>query len=219
MADVSAGIAPARKPLSAAGVERSLRFWSGVILMTFVATHLLNHAVGIFGVAAMSEVQQWRAGIWRSLPGTVALYGAAAVHMTLALKRALSRSTWRMPLMEASQLLLGLAIPLLLIDHVIGTRLMVERVDFDDSYINLLRLLWPGLALSQSVLVVVVWIHGVIGIAYAARDKAGFRRWRTAFIVAAVLVPILGSGLIDHNQNATAAAMQMAEKKACAHRS
>ncbi len=30
---------------------------------------------------------------------------------------------------------------------------------------------------------------------------------------------ILGSGLIDHNQNATAAAMQMAEKKACAHRS
>ena len=29
----------------------------------------------------------------------------------------------------------------------------------------------------------------------------------------------LGSGLIDHSQNATAAAMQMAEKKAWAHRS
>jgi hypothetical protein len=29
----------------------------------------------------------------------------------------------------------------------------------------------------------------------------------------------LGSGLIDHNQNATAAAIQMAEKKAWAHRS
>lgn len=29
----------------------------------------------------------------------------------------------------------------------------------------------------------------------------------------------LGSGLIDHSQKMTAAAMQMAEKKVCAHRS
>jgi hypothetical protein len=28
---------------------------------------------------------------------------------------------------------------------------------------------------------------------------------------------ILGSGLIDHNQNMTAAAMAIAEKKVCAH--
>ncbi len=172
-------------------LARALRLGSGVVLMVFVATHLVNHALGVFGVDAMGVMQEWRSEVWRSWPGTVLLYGAAAVHVGLVLWRVVRRATWRMPLMEAAQILLGLSIPLLLYNHVIGTRLMASVAGFDDSYANLLRILWPGLALSQSLLLVVVWAHGVIGIWFAAAAKPWFRRLKLPFIITAVVVPLL----------------------------
>jgi hypothetical protein len=69
--------------------ERSARLWSGLVLMLFVTSHLLNHALGIFGVAVMSEVQEWRSGFWRSWPGSFLLIGAAGVHVALSLRRVL----------------------------------------------------------------------------------------------------------------------------------
>ena len=77
--------------------ERTTRLWAGLILFVFVLTHLLNHAVGIFGVDAMQVAQNWRVAVWRSMPGTVLLYGAALLHILLAVKRIVQRRTWRMP--------------------------------------------------------------------------------------------------------------------------
>ena len=67
-----------------AGIERTARLWSGLVLFIFVLTHFLNHALGIFGIAVMEEAQLWRTGVWRSMPGTILLYGAAAMHVLLA---------------------------------------------------------------------------------------------------------------------------------------
>ncbi|MEM1306494.1 MAG: hypothetical protein AAGG99_03125, partial [Pseudomonadota bacterium] len=175
-----------------AAIERAARLWSGVILFVFVLAHLLNHAVGILGVDAMEAVQVWRTGITRTWAGTVILYGAAAVHILLVSKRIVSRRTWRMPMQEAMQIALGLAIPVLLYEHAIGTRYVASFAGVNDTYAATLLHLYPGKFLAQTALVLVVWMHGVIGIRYAIRVKPWYRRYRELLLVFAVLVPVLG---------------------------
>jgi adenylate cyclase len=172
-------------------VERSMRLWAGLILMVFVTSHLLNHAIGLFGVATMTEVQVWRLAVWHSLPGTVLLMGAVLLHIGLTLKRTLSRRTWRMPKMEALQLAFGIIIPFMLTQHIVGTRVLQLLSGTDDAYVNLLRYLWPDNALWQTVTLLVVWTHGVIGLYFAFHQRRWFKRMSLGLLMAAVLVPIL----------------------------
>ena len=171
--------------------SRDIRFVSGLILLTFATTHFLNHAVGILGVDAMEKVQNWRYGFWHSWAGTTALYGALVVHPVFALLRVVQRRTFKMPLREMLQIALGLAIPLLLVDHIIGTRVMGIYFGVDESYRSVLRRLWPGAALSQSLLLLLVWTHGIIGIHFMLRARDSYRHWRDPFLLAAILVPVL----------------------------
>jgi adenylate cyclase len=171
-------------------IERSSRLWSGVILMVFVTSHFLNHALGIFGVEAMSWAQEWRSAIWRSWPGTILLFGAVVVHVALALRRAVSRRTWRMPPMEALQIVLGILIPVMLLGHVVGTRVL-SSVGIDDSYANVLRYLWPANALMQSLALVVVWSHGIIGLHYAFHIRRWYKPLKGVLALLAILIPVL----------------------------
>ena len=57
------------------------------------------------GDAAGARRAPSRLGSW---PGTLLLYGAAAVHVGLALWKLVNRRTWRMPPWEAAQIALGL---------------------------------------------------------------------------------------------------------------
>ena len=183
--------------------ERSFRLWAGVILLVFVTTHLLNHAVGIFGIDAMEAVQVWRVAIWRTWVGTILLYGAAIVHVVLAIKRIVERRTWRMPLQEALQIALGLTIPVLIFEHVIGTRYLVEFGGINDRYLAELPLLWPGLAYKQIALVLVVWLHGMIGLHYLWRSKSWYPKIRDAGLVLAFAIPMLAiAGFISSGREA-----------------
>jgi adenylate cyclase len=171
--------------------EREVRLGAGLVLFTFVLTHFLNHALGIFGIEWMEWAQTWRSGFWRTRIGTVALYGAFLVHVLLALKRIVARRTWRMPWMEAAQIALGLMIPALALDHVVATRHLSTYYGFDDTYRYELRLLWPSVALKQMLLLLVVWFHGVIGINYVFRSRTWFPRVREVGLVIAFVVPLL----------------------------
>src|SRR5258707_5415669 len=124
--------------------EREARLWAGLTLFAFVTSHLLNHALGIFGIEMMEAVQGWRVAVWRSWPGTIALYGAAIVHVALGLKRIAWRRTWHMPIAEAAQIALGLSIPLLLLEHALGTRYAHANLGTDDKYSAVLAIIWPG---------------------------------------------------------------------------
>jgi len=170
--------------------ERGARLWSGLILMAFVLSHFLNHAVGVFGVAAMTQAQDWRSFVWRSWPGTILLYGALATHVALALKRAAGRRTWRMPPVEAVQILLGLLIPYMLLGHVVGTR-VAGSTGVDVHYQHVLGSLWPQFAVWQSIALVVVWVHGVIGVYYAFHVRRWFRPLRAPFAIASFVTPLL----------------------------
>lgn len=171
--------------------SRDIRFASGMVLLFFATTHFLNHAAGIAGVAAMEVAQEWRYWLWHSWAGTVALYGSLLVHPFFALVRVAQRRTFKMPAREMLQIALGLAIPLFLIDHIVGTRVMGSFFHLDESYHAVLRRLWPGLAVSQTILLLLVWVHGIIGLHFTLRSRDGYQRWRDPFLLLAILIPIL----------------------------
>ncbi len=191
MADLTSASSDTKIPPAGIAWERTIRLWAGLVLMVFVTTHLLNHSIGILGVDAMHAVQAWRVGAWRSWPGTILLYGAALVHVMLAVKRILQRRTWRMPLTEALQIALGLLIPILLYEHIIGTRYVSSFGGVDDRYLPTLTQLWPGKALIQILLVIVVWSHGVIGLHFLLRSQSWYRYVRDTGFVLAFAIPLL----------------------------
>lgn len=165
------------------------RLASGLVLFGFALTHFLNHALGHVSVQAMEEVQAVRRAFWRSWPGTVLLYGALATHVSLALWKLIQRRTWRMSAWEAGQIGLGLAIPFMAAAHVAATRGLNALYGFDDLYRVELSLFWPGLAVSQSLLLVVVWLHAMIGLHFWLRTKLWYDRWSPLLLVLAVMIP------------------------------
>lgn len=182
---------PAR---SAAAVVRQIRLWTGLVLFTFITTHFLNHALGLVSLDAMAAGQEWFTLVWRSLPGTVALYASFAIHNLLALWALYRRRTLRMPAWEASQLTLGLLVPPLLVWHVVGTRLAHEVAGTQTSYalvVLALSQLDPIAGLRQIVALVVAWIHGCIGLHFWLRLRPWYPRLARTLYSGFLLVPVL----------------------------
>ena len=44
---------------------RQLRLSSGLVMLAYVTMHLLNHAVGLWSLEAMTTVQHWRLAVTR----------------------------------------------------------------------------------------------------------------------------------------------------------
>lgn len=184
-----------------------LRLATGLVLFAYVLTHLLNHSLGLVSLQALeagSDLFQW---LWRNLPGTVLLYGSLLTHFGLALYSVYKRRSLRMPGWEATQLGLGLLIPVLLIAHIVGTRLAHELVGTDDSYFLVLYILWvakPTFAWRQGALLVIAWVHGCIGLHYWLRFRPFYPRWLPVLYTFAVLVPVLAMlGFIEAGRTVT----------------
>ncbi len=175
-------------------ILQRLRLVSGLILFTFVATHFLNHALGIFSVDWMQSVQQWRWVVTRSWPGTVILLSALLTHMGLGLYRVANRATLRLPRWEFLQVALGLTIPFLLLPHIVNTRIAHVFFGVNDIYVYELARLWPASAILQSLLLVIVWVHGCIGIHFWLRLYAPYRRVMPVLLAAAIVVPLAALG-------------------------
>ena len=182
---------PAR---SAAAVVRQIRLWTGLVLFTYLTTHFLNHALGLVSLDAMAAGQEWFILVWRSLPGTIALYGSFGIHNLLALWALYRRRTLRMPAWEAGQLTLGLLVPPLLVWHVVATRLAHEVAGTQTSYTLVVLALWqldPIAGLRQVVVLVVAWIHGCTGLHFWLRLRPWYPRLARAIYSAFLLVPVL----------------------------
>ncbi len=173
---------------------RRLRLWAGLVLFAYVATHLANHALGLISLPAMEAGRIWFLALWRSTAGTVALYGAFAVHMALVLYALYARRQLRMPRWEAGQILLGLAIPPLLAEHVIGTRFLAEFYGVGDAYTYVVLILWvfaPVAGARQTLVLVIAWVHGCMGLHYWLRIRPWYPRAVPVLYAAALLLPVL----------------------------
>jgi hypothetical protein len=65
------------------GVLRRLRLLSGLVMFAYIATHLVNHGLGIISLALAESGLRLETAFWRGTIPTVALYGAAATHFSL----------------------------------------------------------------------------------------------------------------------------------------
>jgi adenylate cyclase len=172
-----------------------LRLWSGYVLVFYVVTHLLNHALGLISLRVVEAGRVWFVFIWHNPVGQAVLYGALFIHFFLALwalyrRRALKLSPW-----EWTQGVLGaLIIPLGAL-HVVGTRLAHSLYDVEPGYPWVLGSLvvsdWMGVA-RQFALPLVVWLHACIGLHFAWRLRPWYRTWLPVLYAVALLVPVAG---------------------------
>jgi adenylate cyclase len=166
---------------------------SGVVLATFILCHFLNHALGLISVDTMEQGRQTLNVVWRSWPGTVLLYGALLSHFLLALDTIHRRQNLIMPPAETIKVFFGLALPFLLIGHVVGTRVTFSLTGYDKSYPDVLRALWASrfATIMQSAALVVAWTHGCLGMWFWLRGRPWFARLAPLFHMAAIAIPVL----------------------------
>ncbi|HEY7319717.1 MAG TPA: adenylate/guanylate cyclase domain-containing protein [Candidatus Binatia bacterium] len=175
-------------------IIRRVRLVSGLVLLTYLATHFINHALGLISLDAMEGGRSWFLALWRNPLATLLLYGALTTHLALAFYSLYRRRHLRMPLWEALQLVLGLTIPLFLAAHIAGTRVAHELFDVKDSYSLIVLSLWnvsPLNGIRQATLVVVAWIHGCIGLHFWLRLRPWYSRMVPIFFSIALLLPVL----------------------------
>ncbi len=173
--------------------ERRLRIISGLILSTYVIIHLSNHALGLVSLETMEAVRKTVTPFWRSPVGGFLIYSSLLTHFALALLSLYRRTTLRMPLWEFWQLMLGLAIVPLLAGHVSATWGARVLMGFDPNYEFALTAILsdPWLLTRQFLLLIVVWIHVVVGLHYFFRLYSAYRHRSLHFYPVAILLPLL----------------------------
>ncbi|GLR55557.1 adenylate/guanylate cyclase domain-containing protein [Rhizobium indigoferae] len=185
--------------VSATGIfsERAIRrarLGSGLVIFIFVLLHLSNHAIGLISVAAADKAAHLFMAIWRNPLGTAIFYSSVLIHIALVLRAIYMRRSLVMPKGEMAQIVLGLMIPLLLMDHVIGTRIAHEFYGYIDDYETVVSTLWirnPTNGVRQVFGVVAVWIHGCIGIHFWLRYRPWYPDFAPLLLALAILVPVL----------------------------
>lgn len=174
-------------------VKSRLHVASGLVLAVFIASHFANHALGIGSITLMESGRSIFNLVWRSAPGTLLLYGALLTHVLLALDALWRRRTFRMPLGEALKIGFGLALPLMIGEHVIATRLEYALSGFVRGYPEVLRAIGVSGAsvLFYSLALIVAWTHGCLGLWFWLRGRAWVQRFAPAFHMLAVVLPLL----------------------------
>jgi adenylate cyclase len=179
---------------------RRLRLGSGLVMLAYVTTHLLNGGLGLLSVATMDHALTRIYLFWSNPVGSILLYGSFATHYCLALWALWLRRSLRMPFAEAAQLALGFSIPFFLVDHVLQTRVADTFYGSDYGYYSTLLqnyfVIDPRRGAFQLLVLVVAWLHAMIGMWFWLRLKPWYPRWQPLLYAFALLVPtfaILGT--------------------------
>jgi adenylate cyclase len=179
-------------------IRRTLRLASGLVLFGYITAHLVNHALGLISLETAEAGLEFAIEVWSSLPGTLLLYGAAAIHFLLALWSVYERRTFRLPPLELVRITLGFMLPILLIGHATNTRLAWELFNLPSDYARVVTNLWvadqQGMQLG---LMAPGWIHGCLGLHFILNRRPLYRRLRYIAFAFALLVPVFsGMGFI-----------------------
>jgi len=167
---------------------------SGLAMFVYIATHMLNHAIGLWSLGHAEAALELATAAWRSLPGTILLYGAAAVHFALALNTLYERRHWKLPAVEWVRLWAGFSLPWLLIGHVYSTRVADEWFAAAATYENIVgTLARGGLQGWQIALLAPGWIHGCLGLWITLRRYELMRRLQPALVVLMIGLPVLSA--------------------------
>jgi adenylate cyclase len=173
---------------------RHLRLASGQVLWIYIAFHFINHALGLVSLDAAEGALKIAAAVWESWPGTVLLYGAFSIHLTLAMASLHQRHTLMLPPLELMRITFGLTIPLLLVGHVVATRIAFSWYGEAPQYHRVIAgLSRDGNTGWQLALLAPGWLHGCMGLNLAFRHHAWYQRWQRWLIGAVAALPLLAA--------------------------
>ena len=174
---------------------RTVRLASGLVLLAFVSCHLVNLAIGM---RSLAEMEAWRGTLtvpWTTGPGQWLLAIAATIHLCLGLYAIVARRSLTLSATDVAQLVLGLLTPPLLIAHVIAMATAnAVSPGFASNYGQILAVYWsfaPFYAFLQLFVVIVVWMHGAIGLYSWLVLKPIWRRISGLVLPVLFAVPIL----------------------------
>lgn len=193
-------VAPPLQPVSKAGPFSDqklarVRIVSGMILFAYLVSHLVNHTFGLISLEAMEEAGRGFKSFWRSWPASIILYGALTGHVMCSLWRVVRRRSLKMPAREWVQLVFGLAIPPLMIGHVMGTRYGASFYGINDSYTYVVLAIFvqnPTVGLMINIGLVAAWLHGCIGMHMWMKIKPWYSlRIQFVALIFATLLPTL----------------------------
>ena len=151
-----------------------LRLGSGLTLMIYVMLHYINHSLGNISINAMNYMLDWQILVWQSFPGSLLLYGALLTHIVLILWKLVARKTFRLPVWEWIQIILGLLIPYFILTHIIAMRSPVRELGISVDYSLAFGMMWPGAAYAQNFLLLVTWVHGCLGLHFWLRLRSWY---------------------------------------------
>jgi adenylate cyclase len=175
-------------------IVRRLRLASGLVLFSYLFLHFLNHSLGNISFEAMERGAQYAEMIWRGPIGGPLLYGAFAIHFSLAFWAIYIRRHLRMGWLEALRLALGLLIPALIVQHAVGQRLSYTLFDIHRVYRNALYGMFvfnPIGGVRQILVFSIAWLHGCIGLHLWLRVKTHYRKVAPVLLAIAVFWPTM----------------------------
>lgn len=178
------------------------RIITGLVLMTYAFFHFINLGLGLFSPTAMEAMQDARHVITRNPLGIVIMASSLLLHPGLALWRLARKRSLRMPLGEAVQTILGLLIPLQLLSHITHSSVAHHLFAVRDDYPYIIVLMWNSPVIWwQSALLLVVWIHGCIGLHFWLRLTRWWRKTLPYMIGLAVFIPSFAlAGLLSEGR-------------------
>lgn len=176
-----------------------IRLVASLALMLFALTHFLNHALGLISLDAMETGRKVFLGFWRNTVIQFVFPVVLFLHAQSAIWRLMFRQAWRFSAREKFKILTGLAVPLFLLLHISGTRLMWWVYEYSDTYSYYLyhNFRGPGMyfLLTMSTL---IWVHAYVGVTDVLNLKSWFSRYRVAFAMVYSAIPVLGlAGIVS----------------------
>jgi adenylate cyclase len=189
-------------------ILRRLQLGSGLVMLLYIFLHLINHALGMWSLELAERGLSLAMQLWHSMPGTILLYGSAALHFALAMRTVYGRRHWTLSPTEWVRLWAGFSLPLLLIRHAVMTRVAASFYGFDPSYERIvISLITSGTQGLQLGLLAPGWMHGCLGLWLRLQHHAMVRRAKPVLVALFVLLPLLSA----------AGFVQMARDVAMAH--
>jgi adenylate cyclase len=174
---------------------RQVRLACGLVMFSYIFSHFFNHALGNLSYDTMEAWLAFHVWWWRIPIVNFTLYAAATTHFMLGLWALYQRRHFRYTLVEITQLVFGLSIPLLVASHFGIVRLGGVLFARDPPvYAAPLLAYWvnrPYMVSVQFLLLTIAWTHACIGLYFWLRLKPFFK-WAAPFLLAtAVLLPPL----------------------------
>ena len=173
---------------------RRLRLAAGLTMLSYLTLHLSMHALGNVSFEAMQWGTRIHDFVWHSVPGTIILYGAFAIHFTLALYALYARRSFRMGAGELARLVLGFSILPLLLHHFAAGRYVYSAFDVTRRYDVVLTVYFsfvPFWGWRQVTVLLVAWTHGCLGVHYWLRARSKYHKFAPVLLTSATLLPVL----------------------------